>query len=45
MNHNNGKILEFDVVIKEMQKFVKETYETMTRHSVQIKGLQTLKVD
>ena len=41
MNHNNGKIIEFDAIIKEVQKFVKETYETMTKHSVQIKSLQT----
>ena len=45
MEMNNGKIQDFDVYLKEIQKMARETYETTTENSVHIQKLIEGKVD
>ena len=38
-------MLEFDLTLKEMNQFVKQTYETATKNTVGISKLSDMKVE
>ena len=45
MESGTEKIKEFDLILKEMQQFLKQTYETSSRNETSIKRLSAMKVE